>query len=276
MLIRFLMVFSFIYFCVTSKTNPARYFQINAPYFNESKGIFSKLDIDKLIPQRWRLRQCLDSEQCQDFVFPVFLKPEWGQNSHGIRRADDAEQLNQIRQLCADNKIPNIIQEAATEAREFEIFVILSASDKTQPAVLTVSEATNSELQLLPVNGIYNPNTIYRDLTASLTSDELEAIWRHVSSMGHFGISRVGVRSNSIDSLVKGNFHVIEINLFVPMPINLLDPDKTVKEKVSFVLSTMRHLARIVKYIPRDQCYVPVFFKKWQISRKVRMLPLAQ
>ena len=125
----------------------------------------------------------------------------------------------------------NIIQEAATEAREYEVFWVLSADDESKPAVLTVSEAVNLSVDEFPINSIKNANTIYRELTPHLTNEELGAIWKHVSSLGRFVISRVGLRADSIDALVRGEFHIIEINLFVPMPIHILDPDKTLMER---------------------------------------------
>jgi hypothetical protein len=271
--IRLLLIFSYIYYCVRIKTNPARYFQLNAPFFNQSKGIFSKLDIDRLIPRRWRLRQSADNGLVKDFQYPVFVKPEWGQNAYGIRRADSEHELNNIRRQTADSKMPSIIQEGAIEAREFEVFFILSAADETKAAVLTVNEALNVKKTDFPINSINNPNTFYRELTTSLNEEQLSAIWVHMRTFGRFGISRVGLRSDNIDALVNGDFHVIEINLFVPMPINLLDPDKTLRQRVSAILNTTWHLAQITKHIPKDQVPQSVFFKKWWVARKVKMLP---
>ncbi|MFT5657907.1 MAG: hypothetical protein ACI9KN_001186 [Gammaproteobacteria bacterium] len=271
--IRLLLVFSFIFYCVRIRTNPANYFQLNAPFFNKSKGIFSKLDIDRLIPQRWQLRQNADNGLVTDFQFPVFVKPEWGQNAYGIRRADSLAELDDIRRQSADSKMPRIIQEAANEAREFEVFFILSAADESRAAVLTVSEALNVVKKKLPINSINNANTFYQELTDSLSVEQLDAIWQHMRSFGRFGISRVGLRADSIDAMVKGDFHVIEINLFVPMPINLLDPSKTLRQKVTTVLNTTWHLAQIVKHIPAEQEHQSVFFKKWLVARKVKMLP---
>ncbi|MDH5354566.1 MAG: hypothetical protein OEY09_09000 [Gammaproteobacteria bacterium] len=274
--IRLLLIFSFIYYCVKIRTNPARYFQINAQYFNKTKGIFSKLDIDRLIPPRWLLRQCLDTGQTLDFTYPVFVKPEWGQNGYGIRRADSPAELEEIRRLCVCKKMPCIIQEAATETREFEIFFVLCAEDESKPAVLSVTEAHNSGQQKLPINSINNSNTIYREITESFNAAELETIWQHVSSFGRFGISRVGVRANSVADLVKGDFHVIEINLFVPLPINLLDPNKTHKQRISIALNTTRNLAQIVKSIPDSHPVQSVFLKKWLVARKVKMLAVTR
>jgi hypothetical protein len=270
---RLLLIFSYIFYCVRLKTNPARYFQLNAPFFNSSKGIFSKLDSDRFIPRRWRLRQSADNGLVKNFQYPVFVKPEWGQNAYGIRRADSEQELNDIRRQTSDAIMPRIIQEAATEAREFEVFFILSAADETKAAVLTVSEALNVKKTEFPINSINNSNTFYRELTASLNEEQLSTIWEHMRTFGRFGISRVGLRSDNIEALVNGDFHVIEINLFVPMPINLLDPDKTLKQRFSAILNTTWHLAQITKHIPKDQVVQSVFFKKWWVARKVKMLP---
>jgi hypothetical protein len=136
-----------------------------------------------------------------------------------------------------------------------------------------VNEALNVKKTDFPINSINNPNTFYRELTTSLNEEQLSAIWVHMRTFGRFGISRVGLRSDNIDALVNGDFHVIEINLFVPMPINLLDPDKTLRQRVLAILNTTWHLAQITKHIPKDQVPQSVFFKKWWVARKVKMLP---
>jgi hypothetical protein len=123
------------------------------------------------------------------------------------------------------------------------------------------------------MNSINNANTYYRELTASLSTEQLDAIWTHMRAFGRFSISRVGLRADSIDHMVNGDFHVIEINLFVPMPINLLDPVKTLKQQIATVLHTTWHLAQITKHIPEEQEHQSVFFKKWWVARKVKMLP---
>jgi hypothetical protein len=145
--------------------------------------------------------------------------------------------------------------------------------DETKAALLTVNEALNFKKTAFPINSINNSNTFYRELTSSLNAQQLATIWGHMRAFGRFGISRVALRSDSIEALVNGDFHVIEINLFVPMPINLLDPDKTLKQRVSAILNTTWHLAQITKHIPKNQVTQSVFFKKWWIARKVKMLP---
>jgi hypothetical protein len=63
---------------------PWYYFQINAEWYNKKKGFYSKIDMDARIPKKWRLKQGYFDKNNLPETFPVFLKPEWGQNSNGI------------------------------------------------------------------------------------------------------------------------------------------------------------------------------------------------
>ncbi|MEM9604040.1 MAG: hypothetical protein AAGA11_14330 [Pseudomonadota bacterium] len=276
MILRFLLVVSYIAYCARLRTNPSRYFQLNATHFNPHKGYFSKLDIDQLIPSKWRLRQCLDNGVDTDFSYPVFVKPEWGQNGHGIQRADDAAMLTSIRTHAIDRKMPHIIQEAAPGAREFEIFWVLSAQDERRPAVFGVAEATNPCAERYPINSVKHPNTAYHDITASLDDAQLDALWQHMRSLGRLVIARAGVRADTIEQLINGDFHVIEVNLFVPMPLHVLDADTPWEQRVREVCRTTRALAHMTRRIPRNQATRSIFFRKWRLSRRNKMLPLTR
>ncbi|MEM6986924.1 MAG: hypothetical protein AAF499_10320 [Pseudomonadota bacterium] len=276
MIYRILLVLSYIAYCVRVWTNPSRYFQLNAAHFNPHKGYFSKLDIDQLIPTQWRLRQCLDNGVSTDFAYPVFVKPEWGQNAHGVQRADDAIALQSLRRYAIDRKMPHIIQEAAHESREFEIFWVLSAQDESRPAVFGVTEAINPCAERFPINSIKHPNTEYHDITDTLSADQLEALWQHLRSFGRLVIARAGVRADSIEQLVAGDFHVIEVNLFVPMPLQVLDPNKTWRQRVRDILQTTRALALMTRKIPHNHVSRSIFFRKWRLARRNKMLPLTR
>ena len=76
---------------------PWKYFQLNAKYFNREKGIFSKLEMDRVIPENWRLKQFKADGNAFPDTFPVFLKPEWGQNAYGIHRADTLKEYQEMR-----------------------------------------------------------------------------------------------------------------------------------------------------------------------------------
>ncbi|MEH6576429.1 MAG: hypothetical protein V7731_05065 [Amphritea sp.] len=253
---------------------PWRYFQLNADYFNKSKGIYSKQDINELIPEQWRLFQWVDSSDRQPTSYPVFVKPEWGQNSKGIQRADNATELCEIRSQCDDNaaRIPYLIQEAAAGKIEFEIFAIPSDKTADRHAMLSVTQVVNHEDDEYPINGIYNKHTEYLDITHQLSSDDIETLWGYLKSVGRFRISRFGVRADSLKSLLSGDFKVIEINLFLPMPLVLLTKNTAMVRKINLALQCTWLLAKVTKTIPSEQKKPVIFFKKIGFIRRIKRI----
>ncbi|MEH6451901.1 MAG: hypothetical protein V7782_02560 [Psychromonas sp.] len=272
MLIRLLLIFSYIYNCFRLKVEPWKFFQINAPYFNEQRNLFSKLDMDQRIPRRWRLEQFMDMGQRNPTSYPAFVKPEWGQNSQGIARADNLEQLQQIRQQHKKSNLNYIIQHAAPGKREFEVFIIPNKARLDQLAVLSITETCNRANDPFPINGVYNQSTYYKDQLNNLSLQQQNKIWSHLQQIGNFRIARYGVRADSIEALVAGDFHIIEINVYVPMPLILLVNEVSSKKKIKFVLNAMQHLAAVTKTIPASQPSKSVFFKKLQRSRILKSL----
>ena len=248
MLITVVMVLTYIACCVRIGTAPWKYFQLNAHYFSDEAGIYSKLSIDRLIPDRWRLAQDVDDGVRVPSRFPVFLKPEWGQNAHGIHRADDARELASLRARLAREPQRYLLQEAAPGAREFEIFGIDADRRDRRHDVLTVTEAVNTR-ERFPINSKNNRHTRYVDVSAQFDDAERQRLAGYLAEMGRFGITRVSVRTDSREALLAGRFHVIEINLFLPMPINLLDARYTVAERWRFIRGAMMALARSTKLI---------------------------
>ena len=276
MIIRIYQVFAYILFCVWQRVAPWKYFQLNAPYFNEQRGIFSKLDTDQLIPEAWRLPQSLDIGGYEPSQYPVFVKPEWGQNSFGIQRADNAQALSTIRSERKNTTGNYLIQQAAAGTREFEIFVIPSALESSsqtgnQPAVISITETLNNSEDPYPINGIYNSATSYEDLTPQLTPKQVEQLWLHLSQIGDFRLSRVGLRANSVEAMINGEFHIIEINLLYPMPLMLLSHNRTWREKNRFSLQAMWHLAAISKKIPASQPRKSIFFTKLKSAHRIKL-----
>ena len=253
--------------CVLMGAKPCKYFQLNSPVFDASEGIFSKLDIDRLIPQKWRLTQCYDDGVSLPSRFPVFVKPEWGQNSNGIHRADDEATLQEVRGKIQSSRIKYLIQEAATEKVEFEIFSILHHQDKDQFAQLTITQAFNDD-ELYPVNSVYNSSTIYRDITEQFSGQQKQKLWQLLGEIERFPISRVGIRADSVEDMLAGKFHVIEINLFIPMPINLLDPRYGFFELWKLGRGYMMSLARITKARDKSLPEKPVFTKQMLYNRR--------
>ena len=282
-----LQVAAYILNCIRIRTKPCKYFQLNSPCFNAKHGIFSKKEMDWLIPQKWRLRHNYlhqdhlqrqhDDGACQPERYPVFVKPEWGQNARGVFRADDAAALAKIRQTaCATKNRGNtqvrwLIQPGAAEQREFEIFSILHHADKNRYAELTITEVINAR-EANPVNSIYNPDTAYREITDNFSEPQKQALWKLLGQIGRFGISRASLRADSIEQMLAGKFHVIEVNLFAPMPINMLDPKYSNRERWQMIRRYMSALARITKYRDQSLPEKPVFTKIMLYNRQNPLL----
>lgn len=262
-----LIIGCYILCCLLIRTRPWRYFQINARLFSRDKGIFSKLKIDELIPSKWRLRQERLKPGFVPPSYPVFVKPEWGQNAKGIQRADSEQELRRIEAEVLGGKKSYIVQQAATGAREFEIFTTFSDRNGKQADIITVTEAINASHKY-PVNSINNPDTQYVDITSEFTPDQLLTLTGFKQEIGRFGQSRLSVRADNFDDLLSGNFHVIELNLFTPMPINLMDAGYSWKRKLEFILKVGKSLARVTRSIDRNQKTFPVFTRMMLYSHE--------
>lgn len=278
-----LQVTTYILNCIRIRTKPCKYFQLNSPYFNAKEGIFSKKEMDLLIPEKWRLphkhlqpkhlqpEHSHEDDTYNPEHYPVFVKPEWGQNASGVFRADDAESLAEIRQNTRHARTRYFIQPQAPGKREFEIFSILHHADKNHYAELTITETVNSN-QANPINSIYNPHTTFREITEQFSQSQKQVLWQLLGQIKRFNIARVSVRADSIEQLLAGKFHIIEINLFAPMPINLLDPKYSNSELWQFIRRYMLALAKITKYRDQSLTEKPVFTKIMLYNRQNPLL----
>ncbi len=264
--ITLLIIITYIACCFRLGTVPWKFFQLNARYFSKELGIFSKLAIDKLIPERWRLGQVSDTPDYQPPRYPVFLKPEWGQNAHGIHRADNFNELQALREKLISQEQPQkyIVQEAAPGAREFEIFSIDINGDSGEHNVLTVTEAVN-QTESYPINSKYNNNTRYVDVTQQFNADKKAVLAGFLNQIGTFAISRMSVRADDHQQLLAGNFHVIEVNLFLPMPINLLDSSYSWSTRLKFIGQSMMSLARATKAMKKPIERPPAIFTRMML-----------
>jgi len=272
--ITLILIVTYIACCVRVGAAPWKYFQLNARYFSKDQGIFSKISIDSLIPERWRLLQISDDPMVFPERYPVFLKPEWGQNAHGIHRADNFQALQAIRHKLKekDGEQKYILQEGAPGAREFEIFSIDVSKTDGQHDVVTVTEAVN-DTEDFPINSKYNTNTRYVDISDKFSQNDLMVLGGYLDEVGHFAISRMSVRADTLDDLIAGNFHVIEINLFLPMPINLLDSSYSWKVRLDFIGHAMMNLARATKAIkPVD--HPPAIFTRMMLYGRRKSTPM--
>lgn len=269
-MLRFLMIIWLIGYCLKLRVNPWWFFQLNANYFNKKKGIYSKQEINRLIPLKWRLRQYYDNPAYFPIAFPVFLKPEWGQNSYGVYRADTLEHLQHIRKSVVNKRLSYLIQEAAREEREYEIFYVRNSTDFLKPSVFTITEVRNSDQAQYPVNGVHNGFCTYRDASRDFNTYEQEQLWNYLSQIGRFWMARVCLKTRTITDMVQGQFHIVEINLFTPMPLNLLDPAIDGFQKLRFIKETMLQIAYCIKEVSLRNKRENIFFRKLLMHYKVK------
>ena len=95
--------------------------------FIPRRAIFSKLDTDQYIPTPWRLTQFAVADVAEPEHFPVFIKPEWGQNAQLVQVVHSQMAIRcHSRQAMPHtrNAIPFFIaQHAAIGTQEFDIFL---------------------------------------------------------------------------------------------------------------------------------------------------------
>ncbi len=260
----------YIIFCIKFRIDPWKFFQLNADYFNNKIGLYSKQDINQLIPLRWRLKQLVHNGNTVPQQYPVFLKPEWGQNSHGIYRADCRKEFKHIQKQIAGKELTYLVQDAASEQRELEIYYVRQAKKQNSFAVLSITEVENNLEKKNPINGVHNIHTSYRDLTHRFMNGGTKMVWDHVKKIGSFRMARVCVKTDSIDDLLRGKFHIVEINLFTPMPLNLLDKTKPWEEKIRFIGASMFFLAENTKAISTSQEKKSIFLRNLAMHYKVK------
>ncbi|BAO44777.1 ATP-grasp domain-containing protein [Thiolapillus brandeum] len=267
-MLRVRLVLSYMGWCLRLGVGSWKYFQLNAPWFNGQRRLFSKLDTDQLIPKPWRLHQTPLANTIMPRNWPVFLKPEWGQNARGIAVARNPEDWQRLREPLLQQPVPYLVQEAAPGKHEFEVFFIRRAADQRQAAILSITETLNQGGDDWPVNSILNPDT--RHATLSLSREQMQRLWQQISQLPPFRIARVGLRSNSIEAMLDGNFHIIEINLFVPMPLTLLDEGIPLKQRHAFISPAMKALAELTLALPGSQekksIFWPMFFLNYRIK----------
>lgn len=248
---------------------PWNFFQLNREYFNEEKGLFSKLDIDKLIPEQWRLHQQLYEAETIPPLFPVFAKPEWGQNAMGIHRLQNEKEYKLFASEARRAKVPYIVQQAARGRREYEVYYLRSPAAPSDYRTLFVTRVVNRSRSPHPINSVYNPDTSYIDLTTPLGKGQLATLWDFIGGIGPFRMARLCLKADSTAEIFQGHFQVVEINLFLPMPLVLLAENVDPGRKRLLIKQLMENIAQLVSSIPKGD-RKPVFLKKMLAHYKVK------
>ncbi len=268
--VRIWLVIWYLWACVRYRAIPWYYFHLNSRFFNPRKGIFSKLEMDALIPEYWRLSQYYFDPGKLPSRYPVFIKPEWGQNANGIVRADSQRAYRAFERTAASCEIPFIVQGAAPGRQEFEIYYLRSPEHWERYQFLSVTRVTNTCIKAFPVNSIHNPCTRYEEITDGIDQTALEILWGLMKQIGRFRMARVGIKADNLSALIQGRFHVVEINLFLPMPLVLLAGNVPFWKKNRIMQQTMSSAARLVRTVPRSDTRKPVFFPKMKAHYKVK------
>jgi hypothetical protein len=248
---------------------PWNFFQLNSKYFNEAKGIYSKLEMDSRIPRQWRLKQYYFDRDVVPDSFPVFLKPEWGQNSIGIACVRNEVEYRGSADYVRKAAMPYIVQQAASGRNEFEIYYLRSPKNSDECAVLSITQVTNIHEAHQPINSIHNPNTVYLDITPTFSDQELQAIWHYSRTIGNFRMARICIKADSKEDLLLGVFQIVEINLFLPMPLILLAKNVSDEKKQQELGKIMMVMARLVKTIPPKETGKSIFFRKMKAHYRV-------
>jgi hypothetical protein len=266
-----MLILTFIGYCLKYRAAPWKYFQLNARFFNKEKGIFSKLDIDKRIPEDWRLSQSEMTMVKKPASFPVFLKPEWGQNAYGIIRVDSEEDYQRFYDRLSNQQKPRyLVQQAAWGGYEYEVFYIRDSENPSKFAIMSITEVCNIVEETFPINSVLNENTCYRDKTHDFKDSEFKTLWQHLKRMGDYKIARASLSADSKDDLLKGVFQIIEINIYVPFPLNLLDSTKSWKSKRRFIDLSMDYLAKNVGNISTHRKPESIFLKKLLMHYRIK------
>lgn len=257
-MIRIKIVIYFIYYSLLQGIHPWRFFQINADYFNEQKWIFSKYEIEKNIPTKWKLNDYIlnlnDSKSkweekiTSNFSFPLFLKPEWGQNSHGIFRVDEKKYLKEVLKKIKKLDTPYICQELANYEKEYEVLYVRSKNQIGSFSIFSITETINTSWEKHAIQWI-NHGSKYRDITNKFSKEELKEIENKAKTIWNFNLARVWIKANNPKWILKWDFKVFEINIFVPFSLNLLDETISKENRHEFLKSFVKALAHTTKKV---------------------------
>ncbi len=252
---------------------------MNAKYFNDEKGIYSKCEIEDNIPDKWKLQSYIiesnlsitdqKNKILSRMSLPVFFKPEWGQNSHGIFVVETEKELvRRLKQIKKDN-ISYIYQETSQYQNEYEV---LYTRDPIQPHMITLQsmvEAKPSEASKYPINGIYC-NTTYHDISDKWSETQKERFRWYMKEIWDFNIARVWIKSHSLQDLKDWIFEIFEINIFIPFPLHLLDKNILQIEKNKFLKKFTKSLALLTSHIPKEN-NKSIFFRKIFTHYKIKL-----
>lgn len=268
--LRIKIVLYYIFNCFRLKVLPWNYFQINWWFFNEKKWIFSKIEIEKDIPKKWKLKSLninfpindkKISQLENELWFPLFLKPEWWQNSFWIIAVKNKKELIKNLNKISKSKISYIAQQAANYSKEFELFFIKDPDDFNKTKLISWVESKNKSGIKQYINWV-DLNTTYHNILWKLKKSEISKINKNINKLQNFKLWRIWLKADSINDLIEGNFEIFEINIFIPFPLHLLDKNISNLDKNKFIIDFTYSLAKLTKNINFTWIKKNIFFPK--------------
>lgn len=244
---------------------------MNAEYFNRQKGIFSKYEIESHIPDKWRLKSIAITQTShiaqakdisQELWFPLFLKPEWWQNSHGISLVENLSDLEEKLQDISRHDIAYTAQKASKYIKEFEILYTRNPVKPHEIIIQSIVQSKNDSCIENCVNGIHGTTT-YHDISSQFTDKDIKILVWFIEEIGSFNIGRIGLKSWSIEEILQWKFEIFEINIFIPFPLHLLDDNIDQKDKNKFIKNFTTTLVKITGNIPKKYNKSIFFRKMW-------------
>ncbi len=247
----------FLVFSIRYGINPLSFFQLNSEYFNSEKKIYSKHEIEKNIPKKYRLHSNLIKKNTHiddiesEVSYPVFLKPEWWQNSHGVFRADNKKELSNILKKIKRGKIPYLYQEASKYKDEFDILCIKNPKNPEKYNLISVTKILNNSDEAFPINVV--KTGIIRDITSRFNKKELWELYKTIREMGDFRLVRVSLKADNIQGIKEEKFQVFEMNIFLPMLPAVKDKTLSPMEREKRLINYTRQLALAIKWNPNPK-----------------------
>ncbi len=260
--------------CLLTGTNPWMYFQIHSHFFNTKKWIFSKIDIETHIPSKWKLQsiEINHTTTADDILmhndFPLFGKPEWGQNANGISYIENKASLSKFLRHVKSNDIDYLIQPASAYNREYELCFTKDPDNLEQYQIHSLVQAINEDWN--KVSSI-NAETRYKEILHELSPKQKDTLIEHIKQIWDFWIGRIWLRADSKKAMIEGKFEIFEINIFVPMPLKLLAYNVDESQKSAFFKKWITTLAKLTKNRPKQK-YREVFLRKTYMHYKIQLI----
>lgn len=261
-----------IYYSLRQGVNPYLFFQIHTRYFNLEKWYFSKYEIEKDIPNKWKLesiyieKKTTKEEILKNFNFPLFWKPEWWQNSHGITYIKDSTDLITFIQKTKDKKIQYLVQKSSIYLNEYEICFSKDPDNISEVIIHSIVQSVNVPWTFI---SWIHAKTQYIEVMVNYSQEEINQLKTYILEVGDFTLWRIGLKANSCEEMIDWKFQIFEINIFIPLPLKLLANNISIEEKEDFLrywTLTLSQLTKIRKKTP----YIEIFLRQIILHYKIK------